>query len=69
MGVGEAHSLLRQTVDVRGLYFGGAVATEIAVAQVVRVDQDDVFGFVGCRRKTPPRGRRGAGICSFATRW
>ena len=58
MGIGEAHSLLRQTVDVRGLYFGGAVATEIAVAQVVRVDEDDV-GLFGCRRTTQDEAEEG----------
>ena len=54
----KAHSLLRQTVDIRGLYFGGAVATEIAVAQVVRVDEDDVWLF-GCRRTTQDEAEEG----------
>ncbi len=42
MAVGEAKPFTGEPVDVRSLDPLGAVAADIAVAEVVRVDQDDV---------------------------
>src|SRR5688500_13624980 len=40
MRVGEAKAFAREAIDVRRLDTGGAVATEIAIAKVIGVDQD-----------------------------
>ncbi len=45
MGVGEASAFLGEAIDVGGADFGGTVAGEVAVAEVIGVDEDDV-GFV-----------------------
>jgi hypothetical protein len=45
--VGEAQAFVRQTIDVRGLQGGGPVRGHIAVAKIVRVDEDDVRSFLG----------------------
>lgn len=42
VGVGKAFSFGGQPVDVGGFEFGGAVAAEIAVAEIVGEDEDDV---------------------------
>ena len=42
VAVGEPQAFLREPVDVRRLDRGRAVAAEVAVAEVVGVDQDDV---------------------------
>ena len=46
MGIGEAESFAGEAVDVRRADFGGAVAADVAVAQIVGVNQDDV-GTIG----------------------
>ena len=42
IAVGKPHSLHRQPVDIRGLDLGCAVAAEVAIADVVAKDDDDV---------------------------
>lgn len=42
MGIGKLSSLAAQLVDVRCFYFCGTAASEIAVAEVVDVDKNDV---------------------------
>ena len=56
MRVGEADALLRQPVHVRRLDPRGPVAAEIAVADVVRQNEDDIgsgmdFGTPACHRR------------------
>jgi len=49
MGVREAQALRRELVDVRRLEFCCAVATDVAIAEIVGVDHHDVGTFrVGC---------------------
>ena len=42
MGVGEATASGGEAIDVGGFEFGRAVAAEVAVAEVVSEDDDDV---------------------------
>ena len=56
MGVGEAHTAGRQTVEIWSVDARGAIAGKIAVAYVVGLDEDDV-GFGG----GAGLGGRGAG--------
>jgi hypothetical protein len=46
MGVGEAEAFAGEAIDVGRLHAGGAVAAQVAVAEVVGVEEDDV-GFAG----------------------
>ena len=48
MCIGEDTALRGEAVDVGGLYFGGAVAAYIAVAEVVDVNDDYIGLFVRC---------------------
>jgi len=48
VGMGEAKALLRESVEVRRLMQIRAVAAEVAPAQIIGEDEDDVgFGFSG----------------------
>ena len=51
MGIGEAQSALRQTIDVRRTDRPGTIGRHVSVAEIIRVDQNDV------RLRRPPRGR------------
>ena len=42
MSIRESHPLMGQPVDIRGLHFGGPITAEVAVAQIVGEDKDDV---------------------------
>ncbi len=50
MCVGETDAFARQPIDVRRLDARGAVGGDIAVAEIVGVDQDDVRPGLGCRQ-------------------
>jgi hypothetical protein len=53
----EAQSFVGEAVDVGRLHARGAVATHIAVAEVVRIDQNDVRRPIGAAGKlSEPQG-------------
>ena len=49
MGIGKAHPLGRQPVDIRGLDLGRPVAADVAIAEIVRIDNHHIgtFGLGG----------------------
>ena len=61
MRVGETDAFARQPIDVRRLDARGAVGGDVAVAEVVGVDQDDVRPGLGCRHRGRERRQRGCG--------
>ena len=64
MGVGEDHAFARQAVEVRRADFGFRVeAAQVAVAEVVGEDEDDV----GPRGGSGERGGRGAQFQEIAS--
>lgn len=42
VGLGEVHAFFSETVDIWGLVVSGALAGEVSVAEVIRVNEDDV---------------------------
>ena len=68
--VGELHSFLGQVVDERRLVFGAAIGAEVAVAEVVREDEQDV-GACGARGQDvaggPERGGGDGGLDKVAS--
>lgn len=45
MGVSKTSSLFGKAIHIGGLHLGGAVATDVAISQVVDEDEDDVGRF------------------------
>ena len=59
MGVGEAHPLRGKAIDIRRRNLPGRVQTpDVAVAQIVGQDIDDVGPFGGCGGRTSQSGPR-----------
>ena len=48
IGIGEAHALAGEPIDVRRLVEGGAVTAKVGPAEVVDENEDDVGPFGGC---------------------
>jgi len=44
VGVGEGHPFSGETVDVWGFVISGSLAGEVGVAEVIGIDENDVWG-------------------------
>lgn len=64
IGLREAHALTRQTVDVRRVDIGLAVAGEVAIAHVIAEDEDNVRLLAGLCREG--RGHEKGGVEKFS---
>ena len=64
MGIGEANTLLRQLIHIRCLYVLGTITSQVAVAEVIGEDDDDVrflliigFRLLGTHGRRANQGR------------
>ena len=61
MGIGETPPLLREFIEVRGWEFFGAITAQVAIPEIVGVDDDDIRAGLRAKAKTQETKEQGIG--------